>query len=324
PAPYPAARLRDPEAGPPPGAGVLVLGTRQSAIDACLLLCRDGHRVTMTSPSGVLPAVRVSLGAPVRDFPELERVARLDPDDPLLEEKVRRAVVAAVRSLDRAPLRRQSSAATDPVARLREETALVEADACAWPGAVMAAIEAVIELGARLPAARRRALLERHGWFIARYATAMTVVNARRLLAHIDSGALRLASAYPRAVAFEAGAWRVEWPGAGEPERFGHVVNATGFEQPRLYWSQDGTALHPVEPPKHSGAVDFLADDLRVRRGPGAPPERVWVVGVGTHVRIPFSNHLRNVVRQARRVAEEVAGPADGGERAAAARGTAV
>ncbi|MEU3352958.1 FAD/NAD(P)-binding protein [Streptomyces sp. NPDC037389] len=334
PAPYPAARLLDPETGPPPGAEVLVLGCRQSAIDASLLLCRDGHRVTMTSPSGVLPAVRVSLGAPVREFPSLERVARLDPADPLLEEKVRRAAVEAVRSLDRTPLRRQTSSATDPVARLREETALVEADACAWPGAVMAMMEAVIELGARLPAARRRALLERHGWFIARYATAMTVVNARLLLAHIDSGALRLARAYPRAVAYEAGAWRVEWPAPGEPDHFGpgrfgpgrfdHVVNATGFDQPRLYWSADGTALHPAEPPRHSGTVDFLAADLRVRRSPGAGPEPVWVVGVGTHVRIPFSNHLRNVVRQARRVAEEVSGAADGGEGAAVARGTAV
>ncbi|MEU1778241.1 FAD/NAD(P)-binding protein [Streptomyces abikoensis] len=312
PAPYPAARLRDPELGPPPGAEVLVLGSRQSAIDASLLLCREGHRVTMASPSGVLPAVRVSLGAPVGDFPSLEGLARLDPDDPLLEEKVRRAVVEAVRSLDPTPLRLQSSSAGDPVARLREETALVEAGACAWPGAVMAALEAVIELGARLPAERRAALLERHGWFVARYATAMTVVNARRLLTHIDSGALRLAGGYPDAVAFEAGAWRVEWPGGGGPERFGHVVNATGFDQPRLYWSEDGTALHPAEPPRHSGTVDFLADDLRVRRSPGARPERVWVVGVGTHVRFPFSNHLRQVVRQARRVAGEVSGTADG------------
>ncbi|MFI1800321.1 FAD/NAD(P)-binding protein [Streptomyces sp. NPDC020379] len=301
--PYPAARIRTLR----PDSRVLVVGSHQSAVDASLLLCRDGHRTTVTSPSGLLPAVRVSLAAPVRDFPPLDRIARLDPGDPCLEERLVRCVVEAVRLLGPLPLRRQTSRAADPVRRLREETALMEEGACACAGVMVPLIEAVIALAPALPPARRTALAARFGWFTGRYATAVTAVNARRLLACFDSGALRMAPSYPSAVAFDGGAWRVAAPD-GRVERFDYVVNATGYHPPVLHWDRAGSALHLGDPPPHATAVDHLEGDLRVRRAAGAAPERVWVVGVGTHVRIPFANHLRNVVRQARQVARELAG----------------
>ncbi|MFF4738267.1 FAD/NAD(P)-binding protein [Streptomyces sp. NPDC001262] len=301
--PYPAHRLRE---ALHPGGRVLVPGTRQSAIDASLLLCREGHRVTLTSPSGQLPAVRPSLAAPGRPLPPLDRIAALDPADPHLADRVMRCAVEALRLLGPRPLRLQTSAAADPVQRLREETALVEAGACAWPDLVVPVIEAAIALGGRLPEHRRRALLAHFAPFTGRYATAMTVVNAHRLLARFDAGALRIAPAYPAAVAFHDGAWQVRWPD-GRPERFEHVVNATGFELPALHWDQDRSALHLSGPQPGGGVLGRLEADLRVRRHPQAQPERVWLAGVGTHVRIPFSNHLRNVARQARHVAGQVA-----------------
>lgn len=310
--PYPAdrisRRLR-------PRSRVLVLGTRQSAVDAAMLLGRDGHRTTMTSRSGTLPAVRWSLAAPERELPPLERIAGLDGADPLLAERLARCVVEGVRLLGGGPLRAQTSAAADPVRRLREETALVAAGACRWPGVVLPVMERGIELGARLGAPQRRELLDHFAPLLSRYLTAMTAVNARRLLGHFDSGLLRLAPAYPAAASFTDGEWRVTWPGqgGGRTERFDYVVNATGFRLPELYWNADGTALHLDRPP-HGGsaALGRLEADLRVRRRPGAAAEDIWVAGVGTHVQIPFSNHLRNVVRQARDVAEQVVGKESG------------
>ncbi|WP_171170051.1 FAD/NAD(P)-binding protein [Streptomyces sp. I05A-00742] len=306
--PYPSARLRA-ELGT--GRRVLVLGSRQSAVDAALLLCRDGHRTTLASPSGMLPAVRLSLHAPVRAFPPLERMSRLDPADPLLERRMTRCVVEAVRLLGDRPLRRQTSRAAEPVRRLAEETALADAGACQWPGVAVAVIEALTAFGDGLPAARHRAVMEHFDWFVGRYLTALTVVNARRLLGHFRAGTLRMApGGYPASVAFEDGAWRVTSPGS-PPASYDHVVNATGFHPPELTWEAGGTVLALAPAADGIGtAVDRLEADLRVRRHPGAAPEHVWVAGVGTHVRIPFSNHLRTVTRQARRVAEQVA--ADG------------
>ncbi|MGW2597327.1 FAD/NAD(P)-binding protein [Streptomyces klenkii] len=301
--PYPSSRIRE---GLRPRSRVLVLGTHQSAADAALLLCRDGHRATLTSPSGKLPAVRESLAAPLRAYPPLERVPRLDPADPYLEDRLARCVVEAVRLYDRRPLRRQVSRASDPVRRLREETALAEAGACAWPDVIVPMIEQLISLAPELPAGRLEELSAEFAWLTDRYATALARVNARRLLAHFDSGALRVARPYPRAVSFEDGLWRVERSGAAQ-ETYDYVVNATGFERPVLHWDRERTALHLDGVPAGGTAVGRLEADLRVRSRPGAPPERVWVVGVGTHVRIPFANHLRNVVRQARQVADRLA-----------------
>ncbi|MBZ4319576.1 FAD/NAD(P)-binding protein [Streptomyces huiliensis] len=307
--PYPSARLRAALGTGP--RRVLVLGSRQSAVDAALLLCRDGHRTTLASPSGSLPAVRLSLHAPPRDFPPLERMARLDPEDPLLEGRLTRCAVEAVRLLGDRPLRAQGSRAADPVRRLAEETALAEAGMCLWPGVAVAVIEALTAFADGLPADRTRALMRRFDWFVGRYLTALTVVNARRLLAHCASGALRVAPAYPESVGFSDGVWRVSGPPGSPPETYDHVVNATGFHPPDLTWRADGTELllapGALLAPGDQ-AVDRLEADLRVRRAPGAPPERVWVAGTGTHVRIPFANHLRTVTRQARWVAGQVAG----------------
>ncbi|MER7399849.1 FAD/NAD(P)-binding protein, partial [Streptomyces sp. NPDC000151] len=55
--PYPLGALRR----IPAGARVLVAGTKLSAIDAALVLCRRGVHTVMTSPSGELPAVRTRL-----------------------------------------------------------------------------------------------------------------------------------------------------------------------------------------------------------------------------------------------------------------------
>lgn len=301
--PYPAHRLRD---ALRPGSRVLVLGMHQSAIDASLLLCREGHRATLASPSGQLPAVRPSLAAAGRELPLPDRIAALDPADPHLADRLLRCAVEALRLLGPRPLRLQTSTAADPVQRLREETALVEAGACAWPDLVVPVMEGAIALGSRLPAHRRRALLAHFAPFTGRYATAMTVVNAHRLLARFDEGALRIAPAYPEAVALHGGTWEVQWPD-GRPERFEHVVNATGFELPALHWDRELSALHLSGPQPGGRVLGRLEADLRVRRHPRAQPEHVWLAGVGTHVRIPFSNHLRNVARQARHVAEQVA-----------------
>lgn len=52
--PTTAVRARLPGAG----ARVLVVGSGLTAVDTAVLLCRDGHQVTIASRSGVLPAVR--------------------------------------------------------------------------------------------------------------------------------------------------------------------------------------------------------------------------------------------------------------------------
>ncbi|MEV5341980.1 FAD/NAD(P)-binding protein [Streptomyces sp. NPDC052676] len=305
--PYPSTRLRERTGRRP--RRVLVLGTRQSAIDAAMMLCHDGHRVTLSSPSGLLPAVRASLAPPPHPFPPLERMARLDPSDPRLEDRITRSVVEAVRMAGPLPLRRQTSTVADPVRRLSEEIALAEAGACQWAHICVPVIEAAIALGAAVPAERRSALLAHFARLTGRYVTAMALPNARRLLAHLRCGTLHLAGRYPSDAAYSDGAWLVRWPDAST-DTFDHVVNATGFHPPELFWDRAHGTLHLDRPAATDAvAVDHLEADLRVRVHATAAPERIWIVGVGTHLRIPFANHLHNVVTQAHRTTNSLLQP---------------
>ncbi|MFF7858934.1 hypothetical protein [Streptomyces sp. NPDC007904] len=229
-------------------------------------------------------------------------MARLDPADPRLEDRITRCVVEAVRMAGPLSLRRQTSTAADPVRRLSEEIALAEAGACQWAHTCVPLIEAAIALGAALPAERRSALLAHFARLTGRYVTAMALTNARRLLAHLRCGILRLPGHYPAATAYTDGAWLVQWPDASA-EMFDHVVNATGFHPPRLFWDRSRAALHLERPATTTAvALDHLEADLRVRVHATAAPERIWIVGVGTHVRISFASHLHNVVAQAHQV----------------------
>ncbi|MER7623813.1 FAD/NAD(P)-binding protein [Streptomyces sp. NPDC126503] len=302
--PYPSARLRR-HIGRSPSR-VLVTGSRQSAVDAAMMLCRDGHRVTLASRSGQLPAVRASLAPPPRPFPPLQRMARLDPADPCLTGRIIRCVVEAVRMAGPLPLRHQVSTAANPVRRLHEETVLAETGACAWAHVGVPLIEAVIALGSALPAERRRTVQEHFAPLAGRYITAIALPNARRLLGHLKTGHLRLAGRYPAAVHHDGDTWRVCWPDA-PVETFDQVVNATGFQPPQLYWEPTTPAVYLDDPPPAPAqVVDHLAADLRVRSHPTAPPERVWIVGVATHIRIPYANHLPHVVTQAHHAAAQL------------------
>jgi hypothetical protein len=139
------------------------------------------------------------------------------------------------------------SAVADPVRRLREMPALAEAGACQWADTCVPLIEAAITLGAALPVERRGALLAHFARLTGRYVTAMALPNARRLLAHLDRGILRLAGQSPAAITHSGGVWRVRWPDAST-ETYDHVVNATGFDPPRLFWDRSGAALHLHRP----------------------------------------------------------------------------
>ncbi len=307
-APYPSASLRERVAA---GSRVLVVGSRQSAIDAALVLCREGHRVTMTSRSGRLPAVRKSLAVPPvvpGALAPLERLARLDPDDPHLADRLTRCVVRAIRQLDARPLRHQTSQAGDPVQRLGEETELAESGACTWADISVALIEAVIDLFPALSPGHRAELLRHFSWFTDRYVTAMTTVNARRLLTHFATGALRFAPAYPGQVRVDDDTWQVHQSSSGF-QVFDYVVNATGFDLPRLSWAPEGSLLHLGHAPPGARPVEHLGEDLRLPVPPLHLPQRIWLAGVPTHVRIPFSHHLRNVVRQTRCVAQQLTRP---------------
>jgi uncharacterized NAD(P)/FAD-binding protein YdhS len=297
--PYPAAglgaRLNR------PGSHVLVLGTGLSAIDAALVLCEQGHRVTMASRTGGLPAVRTRMLAPPFAVPSLAGIADLSPDDPHVHRKLLRLVVDAARTVAPIPLRHQLSAAADPVDRLREEVALAAAGLCHWQDIAAPVLTNLRVWLAGLPSTTRTALLSPCRRLIWRYIAAMPLESARMLRQHIDAGQLRVAAYQPIEVRADGAGFEVGITGTGR-RRFDYAVNAIGCDPPRLCFDADTVYL--TNPPPGAATLRTLDRDLRVRLGPHAPPERIWLAGVSTHIHIPFANDLAESVAQASRVAQ--------------------
>ncbi|ATL26070.1 FAD/NAD(P)-binding protein [Streptomyces formicae] len=282
--PFPADRLAR---RVPPGSRVLVLGSRQSAVDAALLLCGDGSRVTMASPSGQLPAVRTATPLLPASVTASQGIASLDSADPRLVRKLTRIMVESVRQCDARPLREQMTGATDPVQRLRAETALAESGACAWQDVAVGVSAELAAWIPTLPPPARAKVLKAFHTVGRRYATALILPNARKLLGHIDRGALRLARDYPVRVRRRGPVWSVEWPD-GDVSTVDRVVSACGYEPPVLWHDTTDDSIHLEHAPRHALPVDRLGADLRIRTSAQAPPENIWVVGAATHVRVLF------------------------------------
>ncbi|MEE1927325.1 FAD/NAD(P)-binding protein [Streptomyces sp. TRM 70351] len=306
--PYPVERLR----ALPPSARVLVLGSKLSAIDAALVLCRDGRTVTMASPSGRLPAVRTRLTR--QDTPRLDHAAWAahHPDDPDLDGLVLRGVLRAMAAAGGGrPRWRAPRDEAGALQRLDGDLARAEAGALPWQDLVAEIIDLVNETTAGWDPAHRSAVLARHAEPVSRYISAIPLANARLLAGHLAKGTLTVTAGIPETVTARPDGFTVRWPD-GTQGVVDHIVCATGFGKPALHTTpgRDGVLLGdgpdgpggraPREAPE-------LTERLRLRFAPGAPEERVWVLGAASHPRAAIVNYLRTAALQARLVGDQLA-----------------
>lgn len=302
PSPHPAHRLRR----VPEDARVLLLGTKQLAIDAALVLCGRGHReVVMTSPSGALPAVRNRLRRP--DAPRLSARTwpRPEQDDAAFDRAVTRLLVSAVRAVAPGDPVRPATARGRAETLLREELDRAVRAGVPWEDVMS---ELIDTLNASVPhwsAQERARVLPRYRPLMSRYISAIPVRNAELLAGHLRTGRLSVAPRTPTSVTPHADGWRVSWPD-GTAEEFDHVVCATGYRVGPLSVDDDG-GLRIGE--GGTGPAPELLDDLRLRLRPGQGAERVWVVGAGAASRYPIVNYLRAAAQHAAVVAEQLARP---------------
>jgi uncharacterized NAD(P)/FAD-binding protein YdhS len=291
--PYPARRL----ARLPESARVLVLGSKLSAVDAALMLCRDGRTVTMASPSGRLPAVRTRL------------VRRPGPPARPAAHAHGETVLGGFGELTR----RQAPAPHDTgLAVLDHECVLAESGRALWQDEVAEVIDRVNEVTASWEPADRAALLRDHAETISRFISAIPLRNARILARHMAKELLTVTD-MPVSVTAPAGpgGWKVRW-GDGRELHFDHVVCATGFARPSLTVTS-GPVLRLGDDGRHqaSPVVPEITDRLRVRLAPDRPEERIWALGASSHPRTAIVNYLRTAAVQAKNVADQLATPTE-------------
>lgn len=294
PSPYPVQRLT----ALPTSARVLVLGSKLSAVDAALVLCRDGRNVTLASRSGQLPAVRTRL---VRPAGHAAADRACPPGDTT-------GLDAFARHVRRQPV----PAGPGARARLDHETALAAAGRVPWQDQVADVIDRVNQVTADWSAGDRAAVMARHGEPVSRYISSIPLRNARLLQHHLAKETLVLADGFPSSVTVGPGGWRVRWADGSEGH-FDHVVCATGFLRPAAVVRPGGPVLHLEDPGegRYRGEhpVPEVTERFRLRLAPGRPEERIWVLGPSAHPRTAIVNYLRTAALHARDVAAQFAVP---------------
>lgn len=303
---FPAKRLRD----LPPGSRVLVVGLRNSGIDAAVILNDAGHHATLTSPSGRLSAVRDRLRRPA-DRPI--DVAALTALDPASDEHFDAGWNVFARALEGvsaglAPAD-QTSHADDVFDQLRNDADYAESGKARWTDLIYDGINALNSTLAPWTNEQRSAVLGRSFGFFYRYAASLPLLSARRLLTNVDAGLLDISPTYLARAELDDSGWTIHWKD-GSQSTFDAVVLTTGYHAPRMR-ADDAGVIHVERHGTTEGIVGMTAD-LRAIRQDTDTPEKIWLVGSGSNLRVVFAGVLWVAAQQAGLVADSISADVTG------------
>ncbi|WP_273795150.1 FAD/NAD(P)-binding protein [Brucella intermedia] len=290
--PFPEARMLAKVTGK---SRVLVVGSKLSAIDAAILLCREGHQVTMLSPSGRLPTVRASCVRNDSVSWDLDYIASFmrhiaSRSPASLNFTLFRHVIRALSKNTAMPWRRQFSYAVSPAERLREEIAIAERGECQWQDMIVTFVDALNWLYVR-NRDQFQGKLSNFLEVLYPFFTAAALPNAQKLMRYIDEGRLeikrgtldRLDASEP-----DAGFWLTDW-GNGS-QSFDAIVNSTGYLGQTCIFNAgeikfDTTGFRPEE--VLDICLDMSATHPELHR-----KESIWFVGPAARARLLVSNAL--------------------------------
>ena len=301
--PYPVRSVRE-RIGDDP-ARILVIGTGQSAVDIALHLCESGHRVTLTSVSGIVPSVRTRTGRTARELRARDRLRAVLASGAALDlDLLERTVTDILGGISRVPLSEQVSTLTDPAARMRAEIRLAEQDLNTWQDLVVEAVEEVARWTEEVPPAVAGPVLYQCKWVLRRYGDAIPLPNARRLVAAIDAEQLEIRTTYPEDISFEGVEWCVTWDDG--ISRFDYIVQATGHEIPALGATPSGYQLAALNTQDRVTA-DFDGQ-RRVQNPFTGRSEDIWAIGVAARSRSPLAVPILIAARHAAETAGTILG----------------
>jgi len=295
-----------------PTAGVLVAGTRLSAIDAALLLKSRGHRgsVVMASRSGRLPKVQAAVRGDIESSILERRVrtllveteygkVRLDDVARIFVEEIERLGHPAP------PILESVRAPYSPTTSLYHD--ILEAQSGTIPNqdVVRSAAPLLEEIWRTLDWGDKDRFLRRNRslWHVFRHP--IPLVNAQAVYRLLRNGELEVKAGLKNVIPGEKG-FHLEFEGEPDSMRVQYVVNATGssLHLPKTLPGILGHLLRTGSAVRSSyGGVDVDFDGLQLIETSGERSEILFAIGaltVGTHF---YSNSADRLVAHAQRVA---------------------
>lgn len=295
----------------PSQSRVLVIGSKLSAIDAAILLCREGHRVTMTSPSGDIPAVRSRLIRSPGAFFEHENIMSImtrkgNQSNHPFPDSLKRAYLKyfyrALNKYTKIPWREQFSNANSYRERLREEIAIAEQGKSQWQDMIVNFMDVINEVHLNDKTYFDGSFHPNVEKMLHRYITAIALPNARKLLHYMDEGSLIIQQGEILNVVIEEGeanTWLVNLGQDYQP--FDAVVAAVGYHQPDFVIDEDGK-LEIDTHGQHSERAISISPEMVAIHPDLKEKESIWFVGTPAHKRLWVPNALVVVANIATKV----------------------
>jgi hypothetical protein len=285
----------------PKHSRVLVVGSKLSAVDASILLGREGCKVSMVSPSGALPAVRSRSIRNARfrlDRSWLESIFRrwTPGGDASYPRGLRHAYLKYfarhMSDLAGPSWRKQFSGARACDERLRDQIRLAKLGQCQWQDLLVDLVETINAIHTKTRSPFPGAMHPAVGEHIEPYLTALALPNAKKLLDLMDNGLLSVSKGRLNDVIAPPDAstpWSVNW-GEGH-QSFDAIVVAAGFYAPRLVRNETGDVEIDVHGARGKETVD-LSHWLTTEPPRPAEQGNLWCVGPLAHSRVPISSAL--------------------------------
>lgn len=278
-----------------PHSHVLVLGSRLSAVDAALLLCKAGHSVLLASPSGRLPSVRTATPRAQISSVDAGAFEQLNLTHPRFYVHLMRQVAIASRAVSGRSLREQVSRSTCCCERLEQEISIAAHGHCDWQEVIVPFMDLAESTWKEKPIEQQRIAMANCSSVLGRYLFAVPLRTARTIADFIAAKRLRVLSAQPSRIREREG-WEVEWADA-QHETFDAIVCATGFRKPQWRTTTDSVVWDAEA--SSSLHLPRVTPDLRVYFDGASNPERIWTVGISSQHAVPTVNSVYQTVRQA-------------------------
>ena len=310
--PYPEASML---AMIPENSRVLVMGSKLSAIDSAIVLCRDGHQVTMLSPSGEFPSVRARFMRSPKAVFDGEDIAALMKTGQHERESYSPAMRYSYVKYFSRVLRQnlgkdwslQFSYASSVVDRLKEEVAIAGRGDSHWQEYVVDFMHAINRLHSKGDVYFEGFFHPAFERLLYRYITALALPNARKLLKYIEDGVLCVQSGEITRMGYSQGSphpWRVNW--AAGDYRFDAIVSATGYYQSRYVMSDNGKIELEVGGDRSKNNALTILPTMAGAHESFGERESIWFLGAPARPRLWVPNALVVVTPLANRIIESM------------------
>ena len=310
--PYPEASML---AMIPENSRVLIMGSKLSAIDSAIVLCRDGHQVTMLSPSGEFPSVRARFMRSPKTAFDVEAIAAVMKPEQHEAQTCSPAMGYRYLNYFSRVLRQnlgkdwslQFSRASSVVDRLREEVEIAGSGASHWQEYVVDFMHAINRLHSKGDLYFEGCFHPAFEQLLYRYISALALPNARKLLKYLEDGVLCVQSGEVTRIGYSQGRphpWRVNW--AAGDHRFDAIVSATGYHQSRYVMGDDGKIELDMRGDRSQRQPITVLPTMAGAHESFGEHESIWFLGAPARPRLWHPNALVVVTPMANRIIESM------------------